>query len=51
MIYNNWPTNVWIDYNLIDGKKLALFFVVEKTLLEENEDLLEKARYFEEIES
>jgi len=25
--------------------------VVEKTLLEENEDLLEKARYFEEIES
>jgi hypothetical protein len=29
---------------------LAKFFVVEKTLLEENEDLLEKARYFEEIE-
>jgi hypothetical protein len=25
--------------------------VVEKTLLEENKDLLEKARYFEEIES
>jgi len=24
--------------------------VVEKTLLEENEDLLEKARYLEEIE-
>jgi hypothetical protein len=26
------------------------FFVVEKTLLEENENLLEKARYFEQIE-
>jgi hypothetical protein len=51
MIYNNWPNVVWIDYNFIDGNKLASFFVVEKTLLEENEDLLEKARYFEEIES
>jgi hypothetical protein len=37
--------------NLIDRNKLAKFFVVEKTLLEENEDLLEKARYVEKIES
>jgi hypothetical protein len=50
MIYNNWPSDVWIDYNLIDGNKLAKFFVVEKNLLEENENLLEKARYFEKIE-
>jgi hypothetical protein len=29
---------------------LAKFFVVEKKLLEENEDLFEKGRYFEKIE-
>ncbi len=50
MIYNNWPSDVWFDYNLIDGNKLAKFFVVEKKLLEENEDLFEKGRYFEKIE-
>jgi hypothetical protein len=30
---------------------LAKFFMVEETLLEENEDMLEKLRYFEEVES
>jgi hypothetical protein len=39
-----------MDCKLVDGDKLAKFFVVE-ILLKENEDLLEKASYFEEIES
>jgi hypothetical protein len=30
-----------------DGNKLVEFFVVEDTLLEENEDWLEKASYLE----
>jgi len=39
-----------MDYKLVDGDKLAKFFVVE-ILLEENDNLLEKASYFEKIES
>ncbi len=50
MIYNNWPIHALMDCKLVDGDKLAKVFVVE-ILLEENEDLLEKASYFEEIES
>jgi hypothetical protein len=30
---------------------LAKFFVVKEALLEENEDLLEKAKYFEKTKS
>jgi hypothetical protein len=33
----------------VDGKKLAEFFMFEETLFEE--DMLEKLRYFEEVES
>jgi hypothetical protein len=41
MIYKNWPSNAWLDCKLVDGDKLAKFFVAKDTLLEENEDLLE----------
>jgi hypothetical protein len=49
IIYKNWLVDAQVDYKFIDGYKLMeFFFVVEKTLLEENEDLLEKTYYFEE---
>jgi hypothetical protein len=38
-----------MDCKLVDGGKIAKFFVVE-ILLEENENLLHKAIYFEEID-
>jgi hypothetical protein len=41
MIYKNWPSNARLDCKLVDGDKLAKFFVDEDMLLEENEDLLE----------
>ncbi len=50
-IYKNWPNDAQINCNLVDGKRLAEFFMVEETLLEENEDMLKKLRYFEEVES
>jgi hypothetical protein len=34
--------------NLVDGQKLVEFFVIEETLLKDNDDMLEKAQYFEE---
>jgi hypothetical protein len=37
-----------MDCKLVDGDKLAKFFVVE-ILLEENENLLQKTIYFEKI--
>jgi len=49
MIYKNWPLDAQLDCKLIDGDKFVEFFVVENMLLEENEDLLEKASYLEEI--
>jgi hypothetical protein len=49
MIYKNWPSNAQLDYKLVDGNKLAKFFVVEDTLLKENEDLLENVGYLEKI--
>lgn len=48
MIYKNWPSNAWLDYKLVDGDKLAEFFVAQDTL-KENEDLLENVGYLEEI--
>ncbi len=50
-MYKNWPKDAETNCNLVDGKKLAEFFVVEETLFEKNEDMLEKLRYFEEVES
>jgi hypothetical protein len=50
MIYKNWLLDAQLDCKLIDGNKLVEFFVVEDMLLEENEDLLEKASYLEKIE-
>jgi hypothetical protein len=50
MIYKNWPLNAQLDCKLVDGNKLVEFFVVEDMLLEENEDMFEKASYLEEIE-
>jgi hypothetical protein len=50
MIYNNWPLNAQLDCKLVDGNKLVDFFVVEDMLLEEHEDMLEKASYLEKIE-
>jgi hypothetical protein len=38
-----------LDYKLVDGDKLAEFFVAEDTLLKENEDLLENVGYLEKI--
>jgi hypothetical protein len=49
MIYKNWPLNAWLDCKLVDGDKLANFFVVKDTLLEENENMLENASYLEKI--
>jgi len=49
MIYKNWPSDARLDCKLIDGDKLAKFFVVEDTLLKENEDLLENVGYLENI--
>ncbi len=47
----NLPLDEQCDCKLIDGDKLIEFFVVEDTLLEENEDLLEKLAYnLEEVE-
>jgi hypothetical protein len=51
MIYKNWLSNAQLDCKFVDGDKLANFFVVEDTLLEGNEDLLENASYLEEIDS
>jgi hypothetical protein len=51
MIYNNCFNVAQTNCNFVDGNKLAEFFMVEKTLQKENEDLLEKVRYFEEIKS
>jgi hypothetical protein len=50
MIYKNWPLDAQLDCKLVDGDKLTDFFVVEDMLLEENEDLLEKASCSDEIE-
>lgn len=51
IIYKNLPSDERCDYKLVDGDKLIDFFVVEDTLLEENEDLLEKVSYnLEEVE-
>ncbi len=50
-IYENWPNDAQTNYNLVDGKKSVEFFMVEETLLEENEDMLEKLRYFEKVNS
>jgi hypothetical protein len=50
MIYKNWPSNAQLDCKLVDGDKLAKFFLVENTLLEKNEDLFENAGYLEKIE-
>jgi hypothetical protein len=48
MIYKNWLVDAWVNCKLGIGDKLGKFFVVEEMLLEENEELLEKASYFEE---
>ncbi len=50
MIYKNWPSNSWLDCKLVDGDKITEFFVVEDTLMEENEDMLENASYLKETE-
>ncbi len=50
MIYKNWPLDAQLDCKLVDGDKFIGFFVVEGMLLKENEDLLEKASYSDEIE-
>jgi hypothetical protein len=51
MIYKNCFNVAQTNCNLVDGNKLAKFFVIKKTLQKENEDLLEKVRYFEETKS
>jgi hypothetical protein len=50
MIYKNWLLDARLDCKLVDGDKLAKFFLVENTLLEKNEDLFENAGYLEKIE-
>ncbi len=47
MIYKNWLVDVRVDYKLVVGDRLQEFFVAKETLLEENEELLEKVGYFE----
>jgi hypothetical protein len=47
MIYKNWLVGVRVNYKLVVGDRLGEFFVAKETLLEENEELLEKAGYFE----
>jgi len=48
MTYKNWPLNAQLDCKLVDGDNLTEFFVGNDRLLEENENLLEKADYWEE---
>ncbi len=47
MIYKNWLVDVQVNYKLVVGDRLGEFFVAKETLLEENEELLEKEHYFE----
>jgi len=47
MIYKNWLVDVRVNYKLVVGDRLGEFFVAKETLLEENEELLEKVGYFE----
>jgi len=49
MIYKNWLVDARVNCKLIVRDKLRKLFVANKTLLEENEELLQKASYFEEI--
>jgi hypothetical protein len=48
MICRNWPLNAQFDCKLVGGDKLTKFFVINDRLLKGNEDLLEKASYWEE---
>jgi hypothetical protein len=47
MIYKNCLVDVRVDYKLVVRDKLGEFLVAKETLLEENEELFEKASYFE----
>ncbi len=51
MIYKNWPIDAQVNCKLVVGDRLGKFFVAKDTLLEENEELLEKASYFEKTKS
>ncbi len=48
MVYKNWHVDARVNCKLIVVDKLGEFFVAKEMLLEENEELLEKASYFEE---
>jgi hypothetical protein len=51
MIYKNWPIDVQVICKLIVGDRQGELFVAKDKLLEENEELLEKARYFNKTKS
>ncbi len=51
MIYKNWPIDVQVDCKLVVEDRQGEFFVAKNKLLEENEELLEKASYFKKTKS
>jgi hypothetical protein len=51
MIYKNWPIDAQVYCKLFVGDKLREFFVAKDPLLDENEEPLEKASYFEKKKS
>jgi hypothetical protein len=51
MIYKNWSIDAQVDCKLVVGNRPGEFFVAKDTLVEENEELLEKASYFEKTKS
>jgi hypothetical protein len=51
MIYKNWPIDAQVNCKLFVGDKLREFFVAKDPLLDENEEPLEKASYFEKTKS